>query len=137
MSTAVRNINSSSAGPVITYHGLFRSWGPHQVIRRDQHGRYAGELHHIPRHSRIGFEWGWGAGSGTSDLARAMLLDTLGYDGVTQDIRAVTYRAFAAEHLTRVGAAWEISRADILDWYRRHTEALDAAASTRRSQVAG
>lgn len=97
-------------------------------IARVEHGALTYSLHHTPRHSPDGFEWGYG-GSGPSDLALAIVNDLTGKpDG---------YQAVKEELVTRVpyegGAITEEQIRAVLD-ARAGDEAGPPTAANSRNR---
>ena len=66
---------------------------------------------HEVRHSFDGFNWGYG-GSGSSELARCLMLEATGTDS--------GYQSFKFEHVATWDDSWSITDEEIRHWQDKH-----------------
>lgn len=87
------------------------------VAREDDAGRvFPLRLRHDLRVHADRFEWGY-AGSGPAQLALAILSDAVGAEKA-----AAAYQKFKFQVIAALPpAGWELSREDVLAWYRAFT----------------
>lgn len=105
---------SLSDRPTAKYSGVRTDAGV-VVAREDDQGKvFPLKLRHDLRAHADGFEWGY-AGGGPAQLALAILSDCVGADAARD-----CYQRFKFEVISKLPkAAWEITRDDVLGWYRQ------------------
>jgi hypothetical protein len=113
----VRPINSDGASlsdrPTAKYTGVRTDSGT-VVAREDDEGKvFPLKLRHDLRAHADGFEWGY-AGGGPAQLALAILSDCVGAEAARDCYQRFKFEVVAA--LPKAG--WELSREDVLGWYR-------------------
>ncbi|OBJ54846.1 DUF6166 domain-containing protein [Mycobacterium asiaticum] len=108
--------------------------GGGRLVTVEAGGEFVGLLPHRVKHSPTGLMWGY-AGSGPADLARSLLIHTLGdaarcavCGGAPQPqkcpwcdegwiVPSSTYQRFTFEVIARLpDCGWTLRRSDVLDW---------------------
>ena len=115
---------SLSDRPTATYTGVPTEAGV-TVAREDDRGKVVPlRLRHDVRAHADGFEWGY-AGGGPAQLALAILSDAVGTEKALP-----CYQRFKFQVIAKLPSdGWELSRDDVLGWYRRYaSEPGDSAA---------
>jgi hypothetical protein len=121
--------------PTAKYAGLRLESGI-TVVREDNAGKiYPLSLRtDLRNHSPSGFEWGYG-GSGAAQLALAILSDAVGAEKALS-----CYQRFKFQVKARLPRdQWELSREDVLAWYRGHatTEVGDVTGESGGGSLSG
>lgn len=100
--------------PTAKYTGV-RTDADVTVAREDEGGKvFPLRMRHDLRAHADGFEWGY-AGGGPAQLALAILSDAIGGEKARE-----CYQRFKFEVVTKLPkAGWELSREEVLGWYRR------------------
>lgn len=89
---------------------IYRGFPDRTVLVQDERGTRP--LHHHPRHSPTGFNWGY-AGSGPADLARSLLWDLLEVQPAPSLYQDFKFAVIATLQTTE---AWKLTEEEIHAW---------------------